>query len=75
MQFKYQKQKRNEVLVQLYKERVEEITAERDQSLDTGMKLRAKCEYMNDFMKIAVEEAHLRQLDTDQMIEQLAAEN
>jgi hypothetical protein len=39
----------------LYKERLEEITVERDKALNIGMKLREKIEIMTDIMKIAAE--------------------
>ena len=49
--------------------------ADRDRAIEGGMKLRAKFEYMNDVMKLAVEESQLQQRETNQMIEQLSAEN
>ena len=56
LQFKYQKEKRNEKLVSLYRERVDALVNERDNAIKTGMKLRAKIECMNDVMQMAVEE-------------------
>ena len=50
LQFKYEKQKRNEKLVELYRERVDELSSERDSAIENAMKLRKKFEYMNDIM-------------------------
>ena len=43
-------------MVELYRQRVDEIKSERDEALKIGMKLREKNEMMNDIMKLAVEE-------------------
>ena len=75
LQFQYQKEKRNEKLLGLYRERVDHLTAERDSAVQTGMKLRAKVEYMNDIMQMAVEESALQQREDEQLIEQLSLEN
>ena len=75
LQFQYQKEKRNEKLLGLYRERVDHLTSERDTAVQTGMKLRAKVEYMNDVMQMAVEESGLQQREDEQLIDQLSLEN
>jgi len=75
LQFQYQKEKRNEKLLSLYRERVDHLTSERDTAVQTGMKLRAKVEYMNDVMQMAVEESALQQREDEQLIDQLSLEN
>jgi hypothetical protein len=59
LQFKYQKEKRNETLIKVLKQRIEELTKERDSAINNGMKLRKKFELFNDFMQLAVEENKL----------------
>ena len=75
LQFQYQKEKRNEALASLYRERTEELTQERDSAIETGMKLRAKLEMMNDVMQLAVAESQMQQKEDEQLIEQLVQEN
>ena len=75
LQFKYQKEKRNETLIKVLKQRIEELTKERDSAINNGMKLRKKFELFNDFMQLAVEENKLQQKEDEQLIEQLYEEN
>jgi hypothetical protein len=42
--------------VEIYRERVDGLTQERNEALQVGMKLKAKVECMNDIMRIAIEE-------------------
>jgi hypothetical protein len=75
LQFQYEKEKRNDKLVELYRERLSLVTQERDESIDLGLKLKAKVELMNDVMKVAVEENMTAAKESDQIIDQLEEEN
>ena len=56
LKFELEREKRNALIIEGYRKHFEELRAERDKALETGMQLKKKIEMMNDIMKIAVQE-------------------
>lgn len=56
-------------MVELFKERVQEITEERDQALLKANQLATKIELMNDIIQFSVQEQAAQQKQDDELIE------
>lgn len=54
LQFEYEKEKRNKAMIDVYKDRVAEVTAERDQAIEKCNKLATKVELMNDIIQVSI---------------------
>ena len=75
LQFQYQKERRNQKLIALYRKRLEEVGKEKDDAVHIGMKLKTKIEMMTDIMRITVEESQAQQKEQDVLIDELMEEN
>lgn len=75
LQFKYNKEQRNQSLIELYKKRQEEITIERDAALLKAKKLAAKVELMNDIIQVSCVQQSAQQQEDTVLIDQLTEEN
>lgn len=69
LQFQLQKEKRNQQLVVLYRDRVTELTKERDQALEYSQKMKSKVEMLNDIIQVAVEEQQQQRRADDVLVD------
>ena len=69
LQFELDKQKRNNALLESYRQQFIELKKERDDAFKTVTKLREKLEIMNDVMQLAAQEQQVFQTDTDEAFE------
>ena len=56
----------------MYRDRLEELTKERDSALQTSKTLATKVELMNDIIQLTVQEQQKQQAEDDELIEPIA---
>lgn len=75
LQFEFEKQKRNEKLVEMYADRLEVCKSEREEAFAKAAQMATKVELLNDIIQVSILEQAEHQREDTELIESLADEN